>query len=35
MRKPIHKFMEFTDLKDMLEKSGKAYGDEIAYVFKT
>ena len=35
MRKPIHEFMEFTDLRDMLEKSGKLYGDRPAYVFKT
>ena len=35
MRKPIHKYMEFTDLKDMLKKSGEAFGDRPAYVFKT
>ena len=35
MRKPIHKYMEFTDLKDMLKKSGEMYGDNTAYVFKT
>ncbi len=27
MRKPIHNYMEFTDLKDMLKKSGEIYGD--------
>ena len=27
MRKPIHDYMEFTDLKDMLNKTGKIYGD--------
>ena len=27
--------MIFTDLKDMLIKSGEAYGDKPAYVFKT
>ena len=35
MREPIHKFMKFTDLKDMLKKSGELYGDRPAYVFKT
>ena len=35
MREPIHEFMKFTDLRDMLEKSGKLYGDKTAYVFKT
>ena len=35
MREPIHKYMEFTDLKDMLKKSGEAFGDRPAYVFKT
>ena len=35
MRKPIHKFMEFTDLKDMLEKTGEAFGERPAYIFKT
>ena len=35
MRKPIHDYMEFTDLKDMLNKTGKIYGDRPAYVFKT
>ena len=35
MREPIHEFTEFTDLRDMLEKSEKLYGDKPAYVFKT
>ena len=35
MREAIHKYMEFTDLKDMLKKSGESYGDRTAYVFKT
>jgi len=35
MREPIHDFMKFTDLKDMLEKTGEKYGDKTAYVFKT
>lgn len=35
MREPIHKFMKFTDIKDMLKKSGEIYGDRPAYIFKT
>ena len=35
MREPIHEFMKFTDLKDMLEKTGELYGDRPAYLFKT
>lgn len=35
MRKPIYQFTEFTDLKDMLKKSGEKYGDRPAYIFKT
>ena len=31
MRKPIYNCMEFTDLKDMLKKSGEKYGEKIAY----
>ena len=27
--------MKFTDLKDMLKKSGEVYGDKTAYIFKT
>lgn len=35
MREPIHDFMKFTDLKDMLKKSGDKYGDRPAYLYKT
>lgn len=35
MRKPIHKFVEFKDLKDMLKKSGEMFGDRPAYIFRT
>lgn len=35
MREPIHKYMEFTDLKDMLIKSGNKFGNKPAYIFKT
>ena len=35
MRKPIYQFTEFTDLKDMLKKSGEKYGNRPAYIFKT
>ncbi len=35
MREPIHEFTEFTDLKDMLKKSGETFGDRPAYIFKT
>lgn len=35
MRKPIHKVMQFNDLKEMLQKSGEKYGDRPAYIFKT
>ena len=35
MRKPIHKVMQFNDLKEMLQKSGEKYGDIPAYIFKT
>ena len=35
MRKPIHEFVEYNDLKDMLKKSGEKYGDRPAYVFRT
>lgn len=34
MREPIHEYMKFEDLKDMLEKSGKAFGDKTAYILK-
>lgn len=35
MRKPIHKFEKFTDLKDMLKQSEEKFGDRAAYVYKT
>ena len=35
MRKPIHKYTEFKDLKDMLKKSGEKFGDRPAYIYKT
>lgn len=35
MRKPIHKFEKFTDLRDMLKKSEEKFGDNAAYVYKT
>ena len=35
MRKPIHKFEKFTDLRDMLQKSEEKFGDRAAYVYKT
>ena len=35
MRKAIHKHLTFVDLKDMLEQTGKLYGDRLAYIFKT
>ncbi|MEE0866346.1 MAG: AMP-binding protein [Clostridia bacterium] len=35
MRKPIHKYTEFNDLKDMLQKSGEKFGDRPAYIYKT
>ena len=35
MREPIHEFTKYTDLRDMLEKSGELYGDRPAYIFKT
>ncbi|MCI8444743.1 MAG: AMP-binding protein [Clostridia bacterium] len=35
MREPIHNYMKFTDLKDMLKKSGEAFGNRPAYIFKT
>lgn len=35
MRKPIHKFTQYEDLKDMLKKSGEKFGDRPAYIFKT
>lgn len=35
MRKPIHKAIKYTDLKDMLKKTGEIYADRPAYMFKT
>lgn len=35
MRKPIHKFEKFTDLRDMLNQSEEKFGDRPAYVYKT
>ncbi len=35
MREPIHKVMKFTDIKDMLIKSGEKFGDKPAYILKT
>ncbi len=35
MREPIHKMPKYENLKEMLEKSGKLYGDRPAYIFKT
>ncbi len=35
MRKPIHKFDTYTDLKDMLKKSGEKFGERPAYILKT
>lgn len=35
MRKPIYNVMKFYDLKEMLQKSGEAFGDRPAYIFKT
>ena len=35
MRKPIYKAEKYTDLKDMLKKTGEKFGDKTAYVFKT
>ena len=35
MRKPIHKFTKFENIKDMLKKSGEQFGDRPAYIYKT
>jgi len=35
MRKPIHNMPKYKDLKEMLEESGKMYGNRPAYIFKT
>ena len=35
MRKPIHKFTKFENIKDMLKKSGEQFGNRPAYIYKT
>ena len=35
MRKPIHKAEKFENLKEMLQKSGEAFGERPAYIYKT
>lgn len=35
MRKPVHEFMKFKNIKDMLQKTGEKYGQRPAYKFKT
>lgn len=35
MKKRIHKYLEITDLKDMLKKTGELYGDNTAFKLKT
>ena len=35
MREPIYKVEKYTDIKDMLNKSGEKYGDRPAYLFRT
>lgn len=35
MRKPIHEFDKFTDLKDMLENTERKFSDRPAFIFKT
>lgn len=35
MRKPIHKVVKYENLKEMLQKSGEAFGNRPAYKFKT
>ena len=35
MRKPIHEFDKFNDLKDMLKNTEKKFSDRPAYIFKT
>ena len=34
MSKKLYEIMQITDLKDMLNKSGKKYADKIAYKIK-
>lgn len=35
MGKGIHDYTKITDLKDMIVKSAKKYGDKAAFKFKT
>ena len=35
MRKPIHEFDKFNDLKDMLKNTEKKFSNRPAYIFKT
>lgn len=35
MDKKLYDCLEITDLKDMLKKTGKLYGEKIAYTIKT
>ena len=35
MRKPIHQFTKYSDLKDMIKKSGEQFGNRPAYIYKT
>ena len=35
MRKPIHQFTKYENIKDMLKISGEKYGSRPAYVYKT
>ena len=35
MREPVYKVEKFTDIKDMLKKSGEKYGERPAYIFRT
>lgn len=34
MGERLYEYMKITDLKDMLDKSGKKYGEKIAYKIK-
>ena len=35
MRKPVYKVEKYTDIRDMLRKSGERYGERPAYIFRT
>ena len=35
MREPIYKVERYTDIKDMIEKTGEKYADRPAYLFRT